>query len=88
MLHTGDEGEVEILSCNMSNTDICLSRGFQKHISDPTRAHGLLDHGKDRKCADKRKWTDREYHVQYRKYVPHTSVKMSCATTQFPALSC
>ena len=31
-----------------SNIDISLSRGFQKHLSDPTLAHGLLDHGKDR----------------------------------------
>ena len=30
-----------------ANTDISLAREFQKHISDPTRAHILLNHGKD-----------------------------------------
>ena len=54
-----------------ANTDISLEREFQKHISDPTQAHGLLDHGKDRKRASKKKWTEREYHLQDRKYVPH-----------------
>ena len=39
------------------NTDINLAREFQKHISDPTRAHGLLDNGKDRKNASKGKCT-------------------------------
>ena len=69
------------------NTDISLSREFQRYISDPTRANGLLDHGKDPKCDSKRKWTEPEYHVQYSKYVPHTSVKILCATTQSPELS-
>ena len=54
------------------NTDITLAREFQKHISDPTLAHGLLDYGEDRKIAIKRKCNDREYHVQDRKYTPHT----------------
>ena len=61
--------------------------GLKKTFSDPTRAHGLLDHGKERKHASKWEWTEREYHAQDRKYLPHISVKMSCATTQFPALS-
>ena len=47
----------------------------------------MLDHNKDRKYASKREWTDREYHVQERKDIPHISVKISYATTQFPALS-
>ena len=67
-----------------TNPDISLARGFQKHISNPTWAHGLLYHGKDRKYASKQKWTDRDYHFKYRKYVPHTSVKTSWATNQFP----
>ena len=49
----------------------------------PKRAHGLLDNGKDRKRASKRKWNDRDYHIQDRKYVSHIWVKMSCATNQF-----
>ena len=46
----------------------------------------MLDHGKDRKLDSKRKWKERDYHVQDRKYVQQKSVKMSCASTQFPAL--
>ena len=30
-----------------TNPDISLARGFQKHISNPTWAHGLLYHGKE-----------------------------------------
>ena len=46
----------------------------------------MLDHGKDRKLDSKRKWKERDYHVQDRKYVQQKSVKMSCASTQFSAL--
>ena len=66
------------------NIVISLAREYQKYISEPTWAHDLLDHGKDRKIASKHKCTKREYHTQDIKYVPHTSVKMSCATTQLP----
>ena len=45
-----------------------------------------MDQGKYIKIASKWKFTDCEYHVQDRKYVPHTSVNISCATTQFHAL--
>ena len=69
------------------NTDTSLAREFQKHLSDPTRAHSLLDHGKDRKISSKRKWNEHEYHFQDRKYLSHTSVKISCETTQFPEFS-
>ena len=48
----------------MSNTDIRPARVFQKHISDPTRTHGLIDHRKYRKRYCKRKWKECEYHVQ------------------------
>ena len=58
------------------HTDISLAREFQKNISEPTQAHGLLDHGKDRKRANKEKWTERKYHFQDIKYVSHTSVTM------------
>ena len=46
----------------------------------------MLYHDKDRKRASKIKWTYREYHVQESKYVHHKSVKISRASTQFPAL--
>ena len=70
-----------------TNTYISLAREFQKHISDPIWAHGLLDNSKDRSCASTWNCTEREYHVQDRKYVPHTSVKLSREKIQFPALS-
>ena len=69
------------------NTYISLAREFQKRLSDPTRSHGLLRCGKDRKRSIKRNWTEHEYHFQDRKCVSHISVQMSCATTQLPALS-
>ena len=36
--------------------------------------------------TSKRKWTGREYHVQYNADVSHKDVKMYCDTNQFPAL--
>ena len=53
----------------MSNTYINLVRVFQKHLSDPTSAHGLIDNGKYKKLDSKHKWTEHEYHVQDRKDV-------------------
>ena len=41
-----------------ANKDISLAREFQKHLSEPTRTHGLLYHGKYRKHASKQIWTD------------------------------
>ena len=61
-----------------ANIDISLSRGFQKYILEPTQAHGLLYHDKDRKSSSKKKWNDSEYHVQVSKDMPHISVKISC----------
>ena len=68
------------------NADISLARVFQKNISDPTCAHEFIDHGKNIKQSSKCKWTEREYHVQDRKYVQQKSVFISCASTQFQAL--
>ena len=58
-----------VMYTSMSNIDISLAREFQKHLSDPTRAHGLIDNGKYRKRASNRKWTEHDYHVHDRKYV-------------------
>ena len=60
-----------------TNTGICLARGFQKHLSDPTWVYILLDQGEVKKCASKWTWTYLKYHVQERKYDRHISVKMS-----------
>ena len=76
-----------VMHTSMSNIDTSIARECQEHLSDPTSAHGLIDHVEERKWAGKRKQTDHEYHVQDRKYVQHKSVKMSCAPTQFQALS-
>ena len=37
-----------VLNTSTVKIDIILERESQEHLSDPTRAHGLLDHGKDR----------------------------------------
>ena len=63
-----------------ANTDIGSVREFQKK-SYPTKSHGLLEY------SSNLKWYESEYHVQDSKYVPHTSIKMPCTTTQVPALS-
>ena len=67
-----------------AKTDISLASEFQKHLSDPTRAHVLLDQGKEIKHAIKRKLTEREYHLQGSQDVSHISVKILCETTQLP----
>ena len=54
-----------------TNIDISLEGKFQKHLSDLTWAHGLLDHGIDRKSYCKQKQIDCEYHVQEIKEAPH-----------------
>ena len=66
-----------------SNADISLARAFQKHISDPTCSYGFIDHGKDRKEANKSIWTDLEHHVQDNKYVQQKPENMSWASTQY-----
>ena len=48
--------------------------------------HEVIGHGKYRKIASKRKWTDREYYVQDNSDVAHKDVKIYCDTNQFPAL--
>ena len=50
------------------------------------RKNGVIDQGKDRKRSSKRKWTDREYHVQDNADVAHKYVKMYCGTNQLPTL--
>ena len=72
-----------VMHTTMSNTYISLVRVFQKYISEPTRAHLLIDNIKDRKQASKRKWTEHDYYIQDRKYVQQKYVKMSCESTQF-----
>ena len=50
------------------------------------RKDGVIDQVKYRKRVSKRKWTDREYHVQDNADVSHKCVKIYCDTNQFPEL--
>ena len=58
----------------------------QKHLSKEHRKHVVIDQLKYSKRASKRKWTDREYHVQDNYDVAHKDVKMYCDINKFPAL--
>ena len=74
------------MNTSTENKDISLAREFQKYLSDPTRSHVLLYHGKYRKRSIKRKWTYREYNVQYSKDLSQILVKISWELTKLPAL--
>ena len=50
------------------------------------RKNRVTDQGKYRKRMIKRKWIDREYHVQDNYDVAHKYLKIYCDTNQFPAL--
>ena len=49
--------------------------------------HKVIDQGRYRESSSKRKWTDREYHVQDNYGVAHKYVKMYCETNQLPELT-
>ena len=49
-------------------------------MSTEHRKNGVIGQGKYRKNDIKRKWTDREYHVQDNADVAHKYVKMYCDT--------
>ena len=55
-------------------------------MSKDYRKHGVINKEKYRKRASKRKWTDREYHVQDNSDVVHRYVKTYCDTNQLPVL--
>ena len=76
------ETNIAIHTLNMSKY-ISLPREFQKHLLYPSRINGVMYQVKYRKLYSQKKLNDNEYHVQGIKYVSHTSVKISCATTQF-----
>ena len=66
-------------SCTQKN-DVSMGKEFQKHLSKEHRNHGVIDMGKYRKRASKRKWIDREYHDQDNSDVAHKDVKICCNT--------
>ena len=75
------------LSCIIThNICISLAKKLQGHLSKDNRKHVFFDQGKYRKRASKRKWTDREYHIQDNDDVAHKYVKIYCNTNQFPEL--
>ena len=47
--------------------------------------HGVIDQGEYTKIASKRKWTEREYHVQDNADVSHKDAETYCDTNQFQA---
>ena len=59
---------------------------FQKHLSKEHRKYGVIDQVKYRKRDSKRKWTNREYHVQDNADVSHKDVKIYFDTNQLPEL--
>ena len=65
------------------NTDVSLAQGFQKHLSNESRKHGIIDHGKHKRCQVNKSG---HYHVQHNKDVDHQDVKIYCATNQLPKL--
>ena len=72
-------------SCTSENY-ASMAKQLQKYMSKEQCKHGVIDQRKYRKRCSKRKWTDREYHVQENDDVAHKDVKMYCDTNQFPAL--
>ena len=68
------------------NTYVSLALEFQKHLSNESHKHGIIDNGKDKKSSSKQKCTNREYHVKHNEDVKHKDVIMYCATNQFPEL--
>ena len=55
-------------------------------MSKEHRKNGIIDQVKYRKRSSKRKWTDREYHVQDNADVAYKDVKVYFDTNQFQAL--
>ena len=45
----------------------------------------MIDQGKDKKMANKRKCTEREYHVQDYEHFAHKYIRIFCNINQFPS---
>ena len=68
--------------------DVSLAKEFQKHLSKDVCKHGFIYQVKYRKRSSKRKWTDREYHVQYNADVAHKDVKFIVIPTNSQHYHC
>ena len=79
------EKHILMHSC-IPKKDFSLAKQFQKHLSKENRKNGVIDQRKYRKIPSKRKFTYREYHVQYNTDVSHKYVKMYYDKKQPPIL--
>ena len=79
------DSQILMYSCTPKN-DFSLAKEFQKHMSKEHHKHGVIGQGKYRKISTKRKWINREYHVQDNSDVAHKNVKMCCDIQKFQAL--
>ena len=66
--------------------NVSVAKEFQEHLTKKHRKDGVIDQGKSKRFM-KRKWTDREYHVQDDYDVEHKYVKIYCNKNQFSKLS-
>ena len=80
------DSQILMNSCRHKKNDVSLAKESQRRPSKEHRKHGTIDQGKYRKIASKRRYTDREYHVQDNTDVAHKDVKIYCDTNQFPEL--
>ena len=48
---------------------------FQKHLSNVSQKHGILDYGKNTKRPSEQNWTNQEYHVKNNEDVDHQDVE-------------
>ena len=78
------DSQILMRYCTQKN-DVSLAKQFQRICLRRIVNMESLIRGK-RDLPSKRKWTDREYHVQDNADVAHKYVKIYCYTNQFPAL--
>ena len=69
------------------NNDVSMAQQLQNICLRSIRKHEVIDQGKYRKIPSKRKWIDREYHVQDHADVAQKNVKIFCDTKQFSELA-
>ena len=64
------EKQIIMHSCTQKRMPVCL-KSYKNIYIMMIRKHGVIDEGKDRKRASKRKYTERDYHVQDNADVAH-----------------
>ena len=68
------------MNTGTENKDVSLAKEFKDHLEGEHRQNCVVDQGKPRKIFMKRKWTERNYHVQDNAAVELKDVKMYCNT--------